>query len=35
MKNNIYIMKLFSFLLFTATLAFFVACDDDNKENMK
>ena len=22
MKNNIYIMKLFSFLLFTATLAF-------------
>ncbi len=31
MKNNIHIMRLFSFLLFTATLVFFGACEDDNK----
>ncbi|RNC66203.1 glycan-binding surface protein [Proteiniphilum sp. X52] len=31
MKNNIYIIKPFSFVLLTATLAFFVACDDGNK----
>ena len=31
MKNKIDIMKLFSFLLFTAILLLFVACDDDSK----